>query len=391
MTLGNASRKLIVAGICLILAACGAASADRGSDQVQRIVAEAGRVDAGGLVRLERGMAAASVALAVRFDPAPHTDYWDRPTAWTSLDLSKPPTLSLGALSFADAAAINAALPADDADFAPAQPFFLHAAGPERDRAVLCMTQAVYYEAALEPLQGQQAVAQTVLNRMRHPDFPKSVCGVVYEGSQLPIGCQFSFTCDGSLARAPIEPYWSRAKEVAEASLDGFVARDIGPATHYHADYVFPRWGPQMVKIVQLGQHIFYRFPGPIGDPDVLDGHYAGGELRVSMATPSPEAIAAAKAALAAGQISLADMTAAPAGVAVASPTGGGQRIAAILPQAAEPPPPVLQPPQPGEVIAGRRVPTKEEIARVNAQLRNAPAASDVDDGPMSTAGGDQK
>ena len=390
MTLGFTSRQLIVAGLSLVLAACGAASADRGADQVQRIVAEAGRVDGAGLVRLERGMAAASVALAVRFDPAPHPDYWDRPTAWTSLDLAKPPTLSLGNLSFADAAAINAALPADDADFAPAQPFFLHAVGPERDRAVLCMTQAVYYEAALEPLQGQQAVAQTVLNRMRHPDFPKSVCGVVYEGSSLPIGCQFSFTCDGSLARPPIEPYWSRAKEVAEASLDGFVAKDIGPATHYHADYVFPRWGPQMVKIVQLGQHIFYRFPGPIGDPGVLDGRYAGGELKVSLATPSPEAIAAAKAALAAGQISLADMTAAPAGVATTSPTGAS-RVAALLPQAAQPAPQVLLPPQPGEVIAGRRVPTKEEIARVNAQLRNVPAPSDADDGPMSTAGGDQK
>jgi hypothetical protein len=209
---------------------------------------------------------------------------------------------------------------------------------------------------------------------------------VVYEGSALPIGCQFSFTCDGSLARPPIEPYWSRAKEVAEAALDGFVATDIGPATHYHADYVFPRWGPQMVKIVQLGAHIFYRFPGPIGDPGVLSGRYAGGELKVSMTGPSPEAIAAAKAALAAGQIDLADLTAAPAGVATTSPTGG-RRIAAILPQSAQPAPQVLQPPQPGEVIAGRRVPTKQEIARINAQL--APPA--VDEGPMTTAGADQK
>ncbi len=386
MTLGPTSRKLIVAGLSLILAACGAASADRGSDQVQRIVAEAGQVSGAGFVRLERGMTPASVALASRFDPASHQDFWDRPTAWASLDLAKPPTLSLGNLSFADAAAINAALPIDDADFAPAQPFFLHASGPERDRAVLCLQQAIYYEAALQPLEGQQAVAQTVINRMRHPDFPKSVCGVVYEGSALPIGCQFSFTCDGSLARPPIEPYWSRAKEVAEAALDGFVASDIGPATHYHADYVFPRWGPQMVKIVQLGAHIFYRFPGPIGDPGVLSGRYAGGELKVSMTGPSPEAIAAAKAALAAGQINLADLTGAPAGVATTSLTGG-RRIAAILPQSAQPAPQVLQPPQPGEVIAGRRVPTKQEIARINAQL----ATAKEDDGPMTTAGADQK
>ena len=118
----------------------------------------------------------------------------------------------------------------------------------------------------------------------------------------------------------------------------------------------------------------------------MLSGRYAGGELEVSMTGPSPEAIAAAKAALAAGQIDLADLTAAPAGVATTSPTGG-KRIAAILPQSAQPAPQVLQPPQPGEVIAGRRVPTKQEIARINAQL--APPA--VDEGPMTTAGADQK
>jgi hypothetical protein len=213
---------------------------------------------------------------------------------------------------------------------------------------------------------------------------------VVYEGSQLPIGCQFSFTCDGSLARPPIQPYWGRAKEVAEAALDGFVAKDIGPATHYHADYVFPRWGPQMVKITQLGAHIFYRYPGPFGDPEILSGRYGGGELRVSMTGPSPEAIAAAKAALAAGQINLADIAGAPAGVAVANPATGAPRIAAILPQAAAPPVQVVQLPQPGDVIAGRRVPTKEEIAHVNAQLRSTPAPAE-DDGPMSTAGADQK
>ena len=391
MKFGSTARQLVVTGICVILAACGAASADRGSDKVHRILAEAGQIDGAGLVRLERGMTAASAALASRFDPSPHPDYWDRPLAWTSLDLKHPPTLGFGPLSFADAAAINALLPADFAHFAPARPFFLQAAGAERDRALLCMTQAVYYEAALEPLQGQQAVAQTVINRLRHPDFPKSVCGVVYEGSQAPITCQFSFTCDGSLARPPIEPFWSRAKQVAEAALDGFVAKDIGPATHYHADYVFPRWGPQMVKIVQLGAHIFYRYPGPFGDPDVLSGRYAGGELKVSMAGPSPAAIAAAKAALSGGQISLADLTGAPAGLAVTNSATGATRLAAILPQAARGPIPVLQLPQPGDVIAGRRVPTKQEIARVNAQLRAATPPPAEDEGPMTTAGGDQK
>ncbi|MEJ0066657.1 MAG: cell wall hydrolase [Caulobacteraceae bacterium] len=109
---------------------------------------------------------------------------------------------------------------------------------------------------------------------------------MVYEGAQLPIGCQFSFTCDGSLARPPIEPYWSRAKFVAEAALDGFVARNIGSATHYHADYVFPRWGPQMVKIVQLGAHIFYRYPRSRRGPRGLLAAMPGASWRLPSSAP---------------------------------------------------------------------------------------------------------
>jgi len=358
-------RTLLAAGLCAVLAACGASPAKApGADIALRVVSAAGRLNGAGLSRLEHGMDRGGLALAARFDPAPHAELWGRPAAWTSLDLAKPPDLPWGALSQADAAVVNAALPVDDADIAPAEPFYLHADGAERDRAILCMTQAVYYEAGLEPLEGQQAVAQTVINRMRHPDFPKSVCGVVYQGSQLPIGCQFSFTCDGSLARIPMEPYWSRAKAVAEASLDGFVAKAIGPSVSYHADYVFPRWGAQMVKIVQLGAHIFYRFPGPAGSPRMLDGRYAGHELEVSMAGPPPGA----------------DQTALDA-LAAASQPGLPTAQSAALPASAAAP---MQIPRPGQVIGGRRIPTREEIARINAQL--PPFANDS---PAATAGGD--
>ena len=96
-------------------------------------------------------------------------------------------------------------------------------AGDELDhrRALLCLTQAVYYEAGFEPLAGRRAVAQVVLNRMRHPAFPKSVCGVVYQGRRSPV-CQFSFVCDGSLYRAPAPAAWREAKAVAEAALGGY-------------------------------------------------------------------------------------------------------------------------------------------------------------------------
>jgi spore germination cell wall hydrolase CwlJ-like protein len=362
----RAFHGLVAACVCLALAACGALSADRSGDHTQEIADAAGHLTPAGLVRMQRGMGTGALAIAARYDPAPHLDDWGRSAGWATLNLAKSPVLTFGQLSTADAAQLNALLPVDDTDFAAAQPFFLKATGAERDRALLCMTQAIYYEAALEPLEGQQAVAQTVLNRVRHPDFPKSVCGVVYQGSQLPIGCQFSFTCDGSLTRPPAEPYWSRAKGVAEASLDGFVAKDIGSATHYHADYVFPRWGPQMVKIVQLGAHIFYRFPGPAGAPDVLTGRYAGNELAVSMAGPTQAAIDAAKAAALAGQVALA--------------TAGTGRPMLLIPSAndASEQTSVIVPARPGQVVGGRRVPTKDEIAKINAGLPPVLAADSV-------------
>jgi spore germination cell wall hydrolase CwlJ-like protein len=375
---------LLAVCVSLALAACSAASAERGADRARQVADAARSLTPDGLLRLQRGMGDGAMRLAARFDPAAHRDAWDRPRGWSALDLASTPAFPFGQLTSADAARLNAALPVDDADFAPAQPFFLRATGPERDRAVLCMTQAIYYEAALEPTEGQQAVAQTVLNRVRHPDFPKSVCGVVYEGSQLPIGCQFSFTCDGSLARPPIEPYWSRAKTVAEAALDGFVAKEIGSATHYHADYVFPRWGPQMVKIVQLGAHIFYRFPGPFGAPQVLTGQYEGRELAVALVSPAQAALEAAKAAAvnaqlgAAGVQTVATVAGArpmllipPASPGAPDAAGAGADARAIV--------------VPGQVVAGRRVPTRQEIATINAALPPV-AASDA---PIATAGAD--
>ena len=360
-------RNFVAACLLLALAACGAVSADRGADRTRTIADQAGALTPEGLTRLQRGMGDGALAIAARFDPAAHRDVWDRPSGWIALNLAAPPPFPFRPLTNADATALNAVLPIDDADFAPAQPFFLRASGPERDRAVLCMTQAIYYEAALEPTEGQQAVAQTVLNRVRHPDFPKSVCGVVYQGSELPTGCQFSFTCDGSLTRPPIEPYWSRAKEVAEAALDGYVAGNIGSATHYHADYVFPRWGPQMVKIVQLGAHIFYRFPGPAGAPQVLTGRYAGRELAVALVSPAQAAIEAARAA--AQSTGLGDQT-----QTLASASGGRPML--LIPPASPGAPDAAMAATdaravvlPGRYVYGRRIPTREEIAKINAIL----------------------
>jgi len=170
---------------------------------------------------------------------------------------------------------INASLPFSSAPLHAARPFEIPEGGSSYDRALLCLTQAVYYEAGFEPLPGRRAVAQVVLNRMRHPAFPKSVCGVVYQGARAPV-CQFSFVCDGSLYRAPAAGAWKQARDVAAAALAGHVERSVGAATHYHADYVAPRWAPMLTKIAKLGAHIFYRWPGAWGTRSAFSGRYAG-------------------------------------------------------------------------------------------------------------------
>jgi spore germination cell wall hydrolase CwlJ-like protein len=174
---------------------------------------------------------------------------------------------------------INAALPFAKGPVNAAHPFAITGNSVlDQRRALLCLTQAVYYEAGFEPVDGRRAVAQVVLNRMRHPAFPKSVCGVVYQGSRSPV-CQFSFVCDGSLYRAPAPGAWREAKAVAEAALVGYVESSVGSATHYHANYVAPRWAPMLTKIAQLGAHIFYRWPGAWGQRAAFSGRYAGEPL----------------------------------------------------------------------------------------------------------------
>lgn len=130
-----------------------------------------------------------------------------------------------------------------------------------RAAAIECLAAAITYEAGHEPVAGQEAVAQVVLNRVRHPAFPKTVCGVVYQGSTRRTGCQFTFTCDGSLLRRRAPAALLAARAVAMRVLDRGSA-GVGEATFYHADYVSPYWAPALVRVAQIGAHIFYRFPG---------------------------------------------------------------------------------------------------------------------------------
>lgn len=140
----------------------------------------------------------------------------------------------------------------------------------DRERALSCLTAAVYYEAASEPDDGQRAVAQVVLNRMAHPAYPKTVCGVVFQGSERATGCQFTFTCDGALLRKPSRYFWNRAETVARAALAGYVYAPVGLATHYHTFAVHPVWADSLNFIGQIGAHRFYRMTGPAGAPQAF-------------------------------------------------------------------------------------------------------------------------
>jgi spore germination cell wall hydrolase CwlJ-like protein len=147
---------------------------------------------------------------------------------------------------------------------AAARPFRIDNA-LDASRDLECLTQAAYYEARGEGTDGMRAVVQVVLNRARHASFPSSVCGVVFQGSGRRVGCQFSFTCDGSM-RAPVNrTAWNRARTVASAALSGAVYAGVGNATFFHTTGVSPSWRHSMLRVGQVGSHIFYRFGGRAG------------------------------------------------------------------------------------------------------------------------------
>lgn len=145
-------------------------------------------------------------------------------------------------------------------------------------RALYCLAQAIYYEAGMEPDAGQRAVAQVILNRVRHPSYPGTVCGVIYQGSERATGCQFTYACDGSLRRKAASFHWNRAKKVAAEALAGKSYTTVGTATHYHASYVYPYWAPSLRFLGTVGAHRFYSWKGNAGKASAFSQTYRGGE-----------------------------------------------------------------------------------------------------------------
>lgn len=166
-----------------------------------------------------------------------------------------------------EARAYNADVPFSTDPNPSARPFRIGGTPEERARALDCLAAAVVYEAG-DDATGERAVAQVVLNRLRHPAFPKTVCGVVFQGQERSTGCQFTFACDGALDRwHPSAAAWQRAREVAGAALAGSVYRPIGYATHYHTDWVVPYWQSSLDKVAAVHTHLFFRWSGWWGTP----------------------------------------------------------------------------------------------------------------------------
>jgi spore germination cell wall hydrolase CwlJ-like protein len=210
------------------------------------------------------------LAAVIAVSPGPNATNAPAPPA--------PPPLLIRDLAPAQALRVNAEIPVASGPNPAARPFPFKGNAAARGQALECLASAAYYEAGNQDADGERAVAQVVLNRVRHPAFPASVCAVVYQGSTRPTGCQFTFTCDGSLTRRPDAEGWKRALDVSRAALAGYVYAPVGLATHYHADYVVPYWASTLAKNAIVGAHIFYRWAGGWGQPAAFVKNYAGHE-----------------------------------------------------------------------------------------------------------------
>lgn len=349
--LAGAPAALAALGVAMAASSSVRSDHDRTAEAVARVTG--GAISAQGLEALSRRMDPAQLALAIRFDPNdPQSARLGLTPGWESLTLAGRPGLDSRS-SGLEAHRLNAAVPVVAGALRPARPFVFTAASPaDRARAVRCLTQGIYYEAALESTKGQEAVAQVILNRVRDPNYANSVCGVVFEGAERTTGCQFSFTCDGSLSQAPVGWAWDRARVVAERALSGYVAAEVGTATHYHADYVYPWWSPTLAKITQIGAHIFYRWNGLAGETAAFKRAYAGREPIIDEARFSRPRSRPSDSLIAADGDPVEDGALADGGLTLRSvEIDGRTRVVGVA------------------SLGGRRPATSTEIAAINARL----------------------
>jgi len=179
-------------------------------------------------------------------DPAASSD------ALKAIDSTVPmPVAASGQLAYAREMA-----PVTSFDTAPASTQY-------SEKELWCLSEAIYFESRGESYRGQVAVAQVVMNRLKHRLYPKTICGVVFQGQERRNACQFSFACDGIPETVNDKKAWAQAEEIAKKVTDGeLYLTEVANATHYHATYVYPDWAPRLHKITKIGLHVFYRFKG---------------------------------------------------------------------------------------------------------------------------------
>lgn len=309
--------------------------------------------DNGPLYGVSAILLAAFIALAVLGGPkgSATSRINDQPLGETTTDEPLPATADLPAA--ADDTVVLSRLSPDEArarnaviEFAAVgpgnpRPFAFRGSSADRIRARDCLALAGMAEAGGGDGE-QRAVMQVILNRVRHPAFSNSVCGVVFEGSQRPTGCQFSFTCDGSLARSYSDSLWDASRQRAEEMLGGATYPLVGNSTHFHADYVYPWWSDELDKVAKVGPHIFFRWRGFWGTVRALSARYRGGEpdpmalrataVAVAAANPLPTLLESGTAVRSITQEQLAGAPAAGADAEVSRSPGAGVHLVLISP-----------------------------------------------------------
>ncbi len=213
-------------------------------------------------------VAAAATAYVALYG-VPKIDISIRQDESRTFSLSSPPQLPeqrLLDVAPVDAIALNAQQSFVANGVIAAEPFVFRGSPVSLSRATDCLAAAAWFEAGDDSL-GQRSVIQVVINRALNPAFPSTICGVVFQGAERRTGCQFSFTCDGSMRRTPSATAWQRARGNALAGLSGVVDGSVGYATHYHTDWVVPVWRKSLDKIAQVRTHLFYKWQGQWGRP----------------------------------------------------------------------------------------------------------------------------
>ena len=132
---------------------------------------------------------------------------------------------------------------------------------PKSDKQMSCLAEALYFEARGEPIKGQLAVGEVILNRVEDARYPSSICRVVNQGTGRRFACQFTYTCDGKLETVHERKPYEISLKIAKILMTTHDRKLTKGSTHYHSNYVDPKWSKKFERVAKFGRHIFYRQP----------------------------------------------------------------------------------------------------------------------------------